>query len=285
MMLVREVAQELLSRTPQTLEQPTITFVGIGGAGIRVLKHLEIAEANKLVIDNDPYSLAFSECERQIDLSEPAAIPPGTRREVSLYASALLRWDEIRDALEGDIVVLISGLGGGTGTGVGPAVASIARQKGLAVLAFLIWPFKEEGLGTTAETGLEALRNHCSATLVLDNDAAMGIEGVRGQSEAMEVVNAMVARMVEDLVEQVSETFPFSIHEEIREFLKAAPAVNEPTTAMAPTLQLDPDVVAPVAMSPEGIIRIRGASNPNMATPRSSSDDELQRVRSARDEG
>ncbi len=161
------------------------------------------------------------------------------------------------DELAEDIVLLVAGLGRGTGTGAAPVIASLAKEKGLPVLAFLIWPFKEERIATRARRGLAALKHKCDALLILDNNAALGVPDVESHWEAARVVNSMMARMVERFVARVSEAFPFSVHDEIADFVEQMPAANEQLPLKAASLGFSHEFVPPVAMDSKGTIELR----------------------------
>ncbi len=218
----------------------------------------EEAALRLMAVDTDDYYLALSGCQRQLDLGRPLVHGKGTAGEVELGRSAaLLHGSEIRDSLEEDIVLLTAGLGRGTGTGATPVVASLAKKKGLPVLAFLIWPFKEERIATKARHGLANLKSNCDALMVLDNNAALRVVGVDTHWEAAHVVNEMAARMVQRLIERVSNAFPFSIQDEIADFVEELPATNEQLPLKTVELGLHPPDSDPVRMDTKGLIELR----------------------------
>lgn len=74
-----------------------------------------------------------------------------------------------------DLVFLIGGLGGGTGSGAAPTVAEVASEAGALVIAFVTMPFSFEGgrRSKQAEEGLLALRRSCDAVIPLPNDVLL----------------------------------------------------------------------------------------------------------------
>jgi cell division protein FtsZ len=74
-----------------------------------------------------------------------------------------------------DLVFLLAGMGGGTGSGAAPIVAEIAAEEGALVIAFVTMPFSFEGGRRLkqAEEGLQALRRVCDAVIPLPNDVLM----------------------------------------------------------------------------------------------------------------
>ncbi len=137
-----------------------------------------------------------------------------------------------------------------------PVIADRAKDRVLPVLAFLIWPFQEEGIAERAEGGLTALRSTCDALMVLDNEAALTVDGEANHWEAARLVNHMVARMVERLVARISEAFPFSLQDEIADYVEGLPAANADAPLRA--AQLHPhDAPSPIPLDAHGWIKLR----------------------------
>jgi len=114
--------------------------------------------------------------------------------------SALKSYDELRMSLgRADIVLIIAGLGGGTGTCTAPAVAQIAKKNGALSIAVVTTPFKFEGdkRRELAKKGLEALRNECDAIVVIPNDRLLSIIDRRlGRRESYKIVDSALAQVV-----------------------------------------------------------------------------------------
>ncbi|MFQ5552949.1 MAG: hypothetical protein ACE5EW_04450 [Thermoplasmata archaeon] len=219
----REAAQEVLRQLPSHPEEPRLLLVGIGGAGINMLQSVKgEAGLRKVVFDTDDYALALSRVPRQLHLRTD--LPRGTGGDPDIgHAAARRHREEMRAFLEGDVVLVLAGLGRGTGTGVAPELARLARENGRLVLAFLAWPFQDEGMRAQAESGLEAMRASCDGLLVLDNDTALDLTEVETRRDAAQMVNEMMGRVVLDLCDQMRGVLPFNVREELAEFLKSLP--------------------------------------------------------------
>ena len=89
-------------------------------------------------------------------------------------AAALKHLDELRTLTIGAyIVILVAGLGGGTGSGVSPILAATAKDAGAQTLAVVVTPFDwEVGRYANAFDAIKALRNHCDYMVALSNQAA-----------------------------------------------------------------------------------------------------------------
>jgi cell division protein FtsZ len=81
--------------------------------------------------------------------------------------------DEIRALLQGaDMVFITAGMGGGTGTGAAPVIASIAQQMGILTVGIVTKPFNFEGKKriTQAQEGIERLKENVDALIVIPNE-------------------------------------------------------------------------------------------------------------------
>ncbi|MFQ6012626.1 MAG: hypothetical protein ACE5LS_03155 [Thermoplasmata archaeon] len=255
-MFDREVAQEIQERLPGYPDEPRLLLVGVGGAGINMLRTVEAgAGLRRVALDTDDYALALSGIEQQLHLR--TSPPGGTGGNPKAgRAAAMSHQGEIRELLEGDILFLTAGLGRGTGTGVAPVVAELAQERGLSVLAFLAWPFRREGVAATAREGLAALRAVTDGLLVLDNEGAMELPGIEAQRDAAQLVNEMLGRVLMDLRDRVHGTFPFSVREEMADFLEDLPTGSPsfPVRAMAWS---NDKAAEPLSVDPRGVVEIR----------------------------
>jgi cell division protein FtsZ len=96
----------------------------------------------------------------------------GAGVSVSYGKSAAIESERaIRKVLRGcKLLILIVGLGGGTGSGSAPVIAKVARRKGITCVAVVTLPFGFENRTCIAQDGLKKLRRYCAATLIIDQD-------------------------------------------------------------------------------------------------------------------
>lgn len=125
----------------------------------------------------------------------------GSGGDASVGAQAACESESsILRALEGSaLAVLVAGLGGGTGSGVAPEAARLAKEQGAYVVSVVIRPFRFEGerRAVQADEALSRLALYSDMVLRFDNDAMEGlIDPDRGVLEAFSVVNALIARAV-----------------------------------------------------------------------------------------
>jgi len=154
-----------------------IKILGLGGAGCNALDRilldgLEYAEA--VAVNTDVQALTASVAPRKIQIGRSTTHGLGTGGDPELgLASAHEGEGELASELEGTgLVFLCTGLGGGTGSGAAPMIASLAREHGALVIAFATLPFAFEGRrrATQAQESLDALRAAADIVVCFEND-------------------------------------------------------------------------------------------------------------------
>jgi cell division protein FtsZ len=128
----------------------TIKIIGIGGAGVSLLDTLpagEFAGASLVAVNTDGPSLAASAAAVKIHLETKLLRGLGTGGDPERgRAIAEEQYATLKTACAGaEVVMIISGLGGGAGSGISPVIARAAKETGALVLAFVTLPFVCEG--------------------------------------------------------------------------------------------------------------------------------------------
>ena len=116
--------------------------------------------------------------------------------------------EEIRAALAGaDIVFVTCGLGGGTGTGSAPYVASVAKEMGALAIAICTSPFRAEGSirMENAEFGLEKLRSVADTVIVIPNDRLIDLVPRLSINAAFKVADEVLMRSIKGITEVVTK--------------------------------------------------------------------------------
>ncbi|MBL4575709.1 MAG: cell division protein FtsZ [Opitutaceae bacterium] len=155
----------------------SIKMLGIGGAGSNAIDRLKLGNLDRVgmtVVNTDSQALAASPVEEKILIGSALTrgLGAGGDPELGRLAAEAER-DVIAEALRDvDLVFLVAGMGGGTGSGAAPVVAELASQSGALVIAFVTMPFTFEGGRRLkqADEGLIALRAVCDAVIPLPND-------------------------------------------------------------------------------------------------------------------
>jgi cell division protein FtsZ len=154
-----------------------IKLIGIGGAGSNAVDRLKMENLDRLqlaVINTDCQALNSSPVQDKvlIGLGVTRGLGAGGDPELGREAAEADREKIAVVTKDCDLVFLLAGMGGGTGSGAAPIVAEIAAEQGSLVIAFVTMPFSFEGGRRLkqAEESLRALRQVCDAVIPLPND-------------------------------------------------------------------------------------------------------------------
>jgi len=166
----------------QQVDGACIKVIGIGGGGgnavnnmiTRGLKGVEFIAAN-----TDKQALEHNKAHIKIQVGKQTTrgLGAGAHPEVGKLSIEENR-EEIIEALKGsDMVFITSGMGGGTGTGGAPIVASIAQEQGALVVAIVTKPFDWEGKKrkNIADEWIQELRKNVDALIVIPNQKLLEI--------------------------------------------------------------------------------------------------------------
>lgn len=154
-----------------------IKLIGVGGAGSNAVDRLKMENLERLqlaVINTDYQALSASPVQDKvlIGMSVTRGLGAGGDPDLGREAAEADREKITTIVKDCDVVFLIAGMGGGTGSGASPEVAEIASAQGALVIAFVTMPFSFEGGRRLkqAEEGLQAMRKVCDAVIPLPND-------------------------------------------------------------------------------------------------------------------
>ncbi len=156
--------------------KPIVRVVGVGGAGCNIVDamvELDLMHVEPVAINTDAQNLHGLRC-RRILIGKDITRGRGAASNPAMGEAAIMAdLEKVGAALQGtEVLFLICGLGGGTGTGASPVVASLAREMGALVVALTVHPFKVEGCTRNhiAKVGLERLRDIADVVIVVHND-------------------------------------------------------------------------------------------------------------------
>src|SRR5437667_6559503 len=185
----------------------TLKVLGVGGAGCNVVEHIARQRAAQSEFANVQLAAVNPDLQSLFDLSVECVMPLGATRTRGLGAGGDL--DVGRTAAEEDaeqlrqlcagaeVVVIVTGLGGGTGTGASPVLARVAKEAGALVLAIATLPFECEGARRQrqAQAGLEQLKEAADAVLCLPNQRALKlIDENTSLIETFKITNDLLAQ-------------------------------------------------------------------------------------------
>jgi cell division protein FtsZ len=182
----------------------TIKVLGVGGAGCNAVNHLareSFAGVSFAVMNTDAPALAQSPVPAKLNLGAKSTRGLGAGGDPERgRAAAEEDGAQIRALCEGaDVVFVVAGLGGGTGTGAGPVVARVAKETGALVLSIVMLPFDCEGSRRTrqAQLGLHELKGAADGVICLPNQRVFKlIDENTSLLEAFHITNELVAQGV-----------------------------------------------------------------------------------------
>ncbi len=154
-----------------------IKIIGVGGGGgnaINTMIENELSGVEFIVVNTDISDLRKSKAKIKLQIGKKNTRGLGTGADPAIGREAALESQEdIRSHLEGaDMVFIAAGMGGGTGTGAAPVIASIAREMGILSLGIVTRPFANEGIRRkqNAEDGIRNFKENVDTMIVIPNE-------------------------------------------------------------------------------------------------------------------
>ncbi|MDQ2903433.1 MAG: cell division protein FtsZ [Chloroflexota bacterium] len=189
-----------------------IVVVGVGGGGMNAINRMMSARVRGVrfvVMNTDAQVLDLSEAQQRICLGQhyTKGLGAGGNAAVGMRA-ATESAAEIRAALgDANLVFIAAGMGGGTGTGAAPVVASIAKKLGALTVGIVTIPFTFEGTRRRriAQDGLRELSAEVDALITVPNDRLL-LAQVRDRSlaEAFKVADDVLRQGVQGIAEVIN---------------------------------------------------------------------------------
>lgn len=207
----QKLEKEVLEQFGLELKGARIVVVGCGGAGnntVNRLTSLGVTGAKTVAINTDARHLARVKADERILIGRELTrgLGAGGLPEIGKRAAEETGTDIKRTLKDADMVYVVAGLGGGTGTGSAPMVAKYAKEAGAIVIGAVTMPFKIEGTRLMkAEDGLAQLRQVCDTTIVVENDKLLKIAGDLPLDQAFGVADNLFATMIKGITETISE--------------------------------------------------------------------------------
>jgi cell division protein FtsZ len=179
---------------PDTGEKspPIIKVFGVGGGGSNAVNYMKsegIVDVDFFVCNTDAQALENSPVENKISIGQSLTEGRGAGNNPEIGMKAAIESEEqIAEILSGTTKMLFvtAGMGGGTGTGAAPIIASIARKLGILTIGIVTIPFKFEGQTRLKQAikGLEEMEKQVDSLLVIRNEKLRKIHGDLKISEA-----------------------------------------------------------------------------------------------------
>lgn len=232
---------------------PKIIVVGCGGAGsnsVNRLSKMGVHGAETYAINTDKAHLDRMRVDNKLLIggSITRGLGCGGLPDVGLKCAEQSE-DELKKVISGaDLVFITVGMGGGTGTGLAPYVAQLARRSRAVVVAIASTPFTvERSRVARANHGLEKLRHSADSVIVLDNNKLLEIVPNLPVNQAFGVMDQLVSEVVKGLTETI--TMPSLINLDFADMRAIMCTGGTSTMLYAENAADDPDMVVMETMN------------------------------------
>lgn len=191
--------------------KPTVAIIGLGGAGCNIVSWIaqkDIVGSKIIAADTDAAHLIGLKADSKILMGEKAYQGKGcggfAERGTEAARESL---NEIKQELkDSNLIFVIAGMGGGSGTGAAPVVAEATREAGILTIGCVMLPFSYEVLRRKkAISGIKALANRCDSLVVIDNSKLRDIAGTLPLREGFAVANEFVGAFIRNITETITQ--------------------------------------------------------------------------------
>jgi len=174
--IVSKVRYETQNEEMNIVSRIRIAVVGVGGAGCNCVTRIVksgIKSARTIAINTDAKHLHITQADKKVLIGERltrglgAGGHPDVGRKCAESDVELLK----KVLGENELVFLVAGMGGGTGTGGAPVVARVLKEMGTIVVGIVTYPFQLERIRLrVAQQGIEELKREVDTLVVIDNN-------------------------------------------------------------------------------------------------------------------
>jgi len=183
-----------------------IKVIGVGGGGGNAVNRMIAANVEGvefIAANTDVQALESSQApvKLQLGVKLTSGLGAGANPDIGRRA-ALEDSDKIIEALEGaDMVFVTAGLGGGTGTGAAPVIASLASEMGALTVAVVTRPFSFEGKRRMmqAERGMQELLESVDTLIVIPNEKLLAVARDAGFFESFRIADDVLRQGVQGI--------------------------------------------------------------------------------------
>ncbi|MFH7880515.1 MAG: cell division protein FtsZ [Candidatus Aenigmatarchaeota archaeon] len=188
-----------------------IKVVGCGGAGsnaVSRITEMNLENVQTIAINTDALDLLYTNANKKILIGKELTKGFGAGADINIGRKAAEEQrEEIRNSIKGaDLLFLTAGLGGGTGSGCIPYVASLAKEMGILNIAIVTLPFFMEGKhrAENARNSLEELEKYVDTLIVIQNERLLEIVPNLSLAEAFKFADEILSNSVKGIIDVVS---------------------------------------------------------------------------------
>lgn len=204
----------MITENTEAIRPVRIRVLGIGGAGSNALDQMlksTIENIDYIAINTDRQALARSSAARKMHIGERithglgAGGNPDVGRQAAIDSLAEIE-ESVADC---DILFIVAGFGGGTGTGAAPVVAQAAREKNILTVCIATTPFNFEGQKRKSQAleGVRRVDDHADTVITVANDKLFQIADMNlSLAEAFAFTNDILSEGVQCIARLINKT-------------------------------------------------------------------------------
>src|SRR5659263_24698 len=191
--------------------KPQVAIIGLGGAGCNIVSWIankEIVGSKIIAADTDATHLMSIKADVKILMGENAHQGKGCGgyAERGTEAARQSIMDIKKEFIGSNLIFIIAGMGGGSGTGAAPIVAEATREAGILTIGCVMLPFGYELLRRKkAIIGIKALAQNCDSVVVIDNSRLRAIAGTLPLREGFAIANEFVGVFIKNISETITQ--------------------------------------------------------------------------------
>ena len=204
-----EILDDMIVPTDWTAENSIIKVIGVGGGGCNAVNYMynqKVQGCCFIVCNTDAQALGRCDVPIKIQLGTGlgAGCDPTKGRNAAIESE-----EKIARILDSNtkMVFITAGMGGGTGTGTSPVIASMAKAKGILTVGVVTIPFKNEGADryAMAMDGINELEKNVDSLLLINNEKLYDYFGEMLSHEAFPKADEILSTAVRGITEIISK--------------------------------------------------------------------------------
>src|SRR3990172_535638 len=206
---IREIDKELVELLKK--QSAKIKVVGVGGGGnnsLSRMKEIGIKGGELIAINTDAQDLLYANADQKILIGRELTqgLGAGSNPKVGEEAAKESESEIKKKISSSDMIFITCGLGGGTGTGAAPVVASLAKKQGALTIGVVTLPFTIEGKKRleNAMDGLERLESVVDTLIVIPNDKLLELAPELPLHTAFKIADEILTNAVKGVTELVT---------------------------------------------------------------------------------
>ena len=206
---IRQIDQELAELLKK--QSAKIKVIGVGGGGGNILSRMRemgIKGGELIAINTDAQDLLYANADHKILIGKELTqgLGSGSNPKVGAEAAQESESDIKKKLANSDMIFITCGLGGGTGTGAAPVVASIAKKQGALTIGVVTIPFTIEGRKRieNAMDGLERMESVVDTLIVIPNDKLLELAPELPLHTAFKIADEILTNAVKGTTELVT---------------------------------------------------------------------------------